>query len=256
MYTLITGASSGIGQAFAVEYAKKNKNLVLLARSKEKLKAIKAELEKKYQVKVEIVMYDLSVPNVAQHAYQRIQELGIMIETLINCAGFATSGKVSDVSYEQQHNEIMVNTVALFDLTKLFLDSMLKKNKGLIINVASTSAYHPIPTMAVYAASKAFVLSFTEALAMECQESQVRIFAISPGATDTNFFSSGGGVSYGNLRTPQHVVKVTLDAIEKGKISKIDGLNNYVTSTILPRILPRKNMVTMVDTIMKKQVKK
>lgn len=255
-YTLITGASSGIGKEFANFFAKEKKNLLLVARSEKKLLTLKQELEKENTIDVKTLIFDLTEPNIGTTIYNYVKSENIFVETLVNCAGYGLNGNVSDLDYKDQHNEIMLNIVSLFDMTKLFLDSMLKMNKGTIINVASTSAYHPIPTMAVYAASKAFVLSFTEALAIECTHSQVRVFAISPGATDTNFFSSGGGVSYGTLRTPQHVVKVTMNALNKKKISKIDGMNNYFTSTILPRILPRKRMAKMVYNIMQKQKQK
>lgn len=251
-YTLITGASSGIGKAFAQHYAQKNSNLVLIARSEDKLKMMKQEFESKFGINVLPLAYDLSVPNIAQTIYTKLLDQNIEVETLVNSAGIATNGFVNDTSYESQHSQIMLNIVALFDLTKLFLNSMIANNIGTVINVASTSAYHPIPTMAVYAASKAFVLSFSEALSAETKGTNVQIFAISPGATDTNFFSNGG-VSYGNLRTPEHVVDITMSALNKKKISKIDGLNNYFTSMILPRILTRNRMVKMVYNIMTKQ---
>ncbi|MCT3054771.1 SDR family oxidoreductase [Leuconostoc citreum] len=251
-YTLITGASSGIGKAFAQHYAQKDHNLVLIARSEDKLQLMKQELESKFRINVLPLAYDLSIPDIAQKIYTKLSDQNIEVETLVNSAGIATNGLVSDTLYESQHNQIMLNIVALFDLTKLFLNSMIANNTGTVINVASTSAYHPIPTMAVYAASKAFVLSFSEALSTETEGTNVQIFAISPGATDTNFFSNGG-VSYGNLRTPEHVVDVTMSALNKKKISKIDGLNNYFTSMILPRILTRNRMVKIVYNIMMKQ---
>lgn len=253
-YTLVTGASSGIGKAFAEYYAKEKKNLILIARSEEKLSDLKQQLEKQFKVKVQTFSFDLSEQKSPQEIYRLVQKPDVFVETLINCAGYGLSGAVNELSYENQHNQINLNVLSLFDLTKLFLEPMLKRNTGTIINVASTSGYHPIPNMAVYAASKAFVLSFTEALAIECSKTNVKILAISPGATDTNFFSSGGGVSYGNLRTPEHVVQVTIDALNKGKISKIDGFNNYFTSTFLPRLLPRKKMVKVVYNIMQKQM--
>ncbi|MGX2946984.1 SDR family NAD(P)-dependent oxidoreductase [Enterococcus alishanensis] len=255
-YTLITGASSGIGKSFAKYFAKARNNLIIVARSKDKLNELKKDLEGKYQVKIIVLIYDMTIPDISIDIYKEIRNRNIFVDKLINCAGFGLSGNVDNLSYDKQHNQIMINAIALFDMTKLFLDPMLNNNEGIIINVASTSAYHPIPTMAVYAASKAFVLSFTEALAIECNESNVKVLAISPGATDTNFFSEGGGVSYGNLRTPDHVVSVSMKAIKRKKISKIDGLNNYFTSTFLPRILSRKKMANMVYNIMKKQTEK
>lgn len=253
-YTLITGASSGIGYAFAQYYAKNGHNILLIARSKNKLQEMKKNLSEKYKIDVQWIACDLSYESSIHELYQQVKEMDVNIDVLVNCAGMATSGNVCDVDFEKQHREIMLNVVALFDLTKLFLHDMITLNQGKIINVASSSAYHPIPTMAVYAASKAFVLSFTEALSVECNGTNVQVFAISPGATDTNFFSNGGGVAYGTLRTPEGVVETTMKAMNKNKISKIDGANNYFTSTFLPRMLPRKKMVTLVSNIMRKQI--
>lgn len=253
-FTLVTGASSGIGKAFAEYYAQEKKNLILVARSEKKLSELKIKLEEKFKIKVQVMCFDLSEQESPVALFNLVQKEKIFVETLVNSAGFGLSGSVNDLNFEKQHQQINLNVTALFDLTKLFLGPMVKMNTGTIINVASTSGYHPIPTMAVYAASKAFVLSFTEALATECSNTNVKVFAISPGATDTNFFSSGGGVSYGNLRTPEHVVQVAENAMNKGKISQIDGLNNYFTSTFLPRLLPRKTMAKMVYNIMKKQM--
>ena len=255
-YTLITGALSGIGKSFAAHYAKEKNNLIIIARSMDKLTNLKKELEQKYQIKIITLVNDLTIPNISQEIYNEIKKKKIFVDKLINCAGYGLNGYVDNLGYEKQHDQIMLNSVALFDMTKLFLAPMLRNNEGIIINVASTSAYHPIPTMAAYAASKSFVLSFTEALAMEYEKSNVKILAISPGATDTNFFSEGGGVSYGSLRTPDHVVFVSMKAIKDKKISKIDGLNNYFTSTFLPRLLTRKRMASMVYHIMKKQTEK
>ncbi len=254
-YVVITGASSGIGAAFANYYAKIGKNLILIARTKDRLIEMKDKLEKKYQVKVVYLISDLSIESASMEIYNRVSEMKVSVEILVNCAGVATNGAVHVVDQEKQHNEIMVNVVALFDLTKLFLTDMIKRDNGQIINVASSSAYHPIPTMAVYAATKAFVLSFSESLSIECKGTGVQVFAISPGATDTNFFSSGGGVAYGKLRSPNQVVNVTIEAMKKNRISKIDGWNNYMTSTFLPRVLTREKMVKVVYNIMKKQLK-
>lgn len=255
-YTLITGASSGIGKAFADFCALNKENLILIARSEDKLLELKKTMEDMYKIKVLVLACDLTIPNISEKIFQELCSKNLFVEKLINCAGFGLSGTVHALDYEKQHNQIMLNTLVLFDMTKLFLDPMVKMNTGTIINVASSSAYHPIPTMAVYAATKSFVLSFTEALAIECKDTGVRVIAISPGATDTNFFSDGGGVAYGDLRSPEHVVATTMKALDHKKISKIDGANNYFTSTFMPRLLPRKKMASIVGGIMEKQAEK
>lgn len=252
-YTLITGASLGIGKAFAEHFASQKKNIILIARSEHKLLQLKQQLEQQFSISVPVLVYDLTIEHIAKQIYADVLQLNGVVDTLINCAGFGANGAVNELAYDIQQQQLMLNTVSLLDMTKLFLAPMVEQNEGTIINVASTSAYHPIPTMAAYAASKAFVLSFTEALAMECHDTNVQVFAISPGATDTNFFSDDGGVAYGRLRTPAHVVDVTMKALQQKRISKIDGFNNYVTSTLLPRILPRKTMAHLVYNIMKKE---
>ncbi|BDR60606.1 SDR family NAD(P)-dependent oxidoreductase [Lactobacillus xylocopicola] len=251
-YVLITGASSGIGKSFAEYYARQGCSLVVVARSKNKLDKFKILMENTYGIEIVVIPQDLSIPGAAQKVFDLTKELNINVDTLVNAAGFGLNGLVHDIAYNEQHNQIVVNVLSLFDLTKLFLSTMKENNQGTIINIASSSAYHPIPSMAVYAASKAFVLSFTEALAIETKDNHIQVIAMSPGATDTNFFSAGKGVAYGQLRTPEHVVEETIKALRKGKISKIDGANNYFTSTFLPRMLPRKAMAKMVYNIMKK----
>ncbi|MGL4382906.1 MAG: SDR family NAD(P)-dependent oxidoreductase, partial [Bacilli bacterium] len=142
----------------------------------------------------------------------------------------------------------------VFDLSKLFLSNMIKNKEGHIINIASSAAYHPIPTMAVYAATKAFVLMYSEALSMEARDHNVKVFAMSPGSTNTNFFNNGG-VSYGKMRTPNDVVEASIRAINANQISKIHGFNNYITSTLLPRLTTRKFIANFVYNTMKKQSK-
>lgn len=252
-YVLITGASSGIGYAYSEYYAKQHRNLIIVARSTEKLQTMKENWESKYGIKVKVIVSDLGKEYGPKKIYEEVREADLFVEILINCAGFATRGDVNSTDFSKQHDQIMVNVLAVFDLTKLFLSSMIKKNTGTIINVASTAGYHPIPTMSVYAATKAFVVSFTEALALEVTDKNIKILAISPGATATNFFSNGGGVAVGNMRQPEDVVNVSFKALEQGKISKIDGKGNYFTSMILPRILSRKRMVKLVATIMNRQ---
>lgn len=255
-YTLITGASSGIGQAFAEHFAKKGHHLVLVARSTDKLAALKNTLQKAFKIDIQILTYDLSLESVPTNIFNELKNKNITVNQLINCAGVATNGYVSDRSLEVQHSQIMLNVTSLFDLTKLFLDDMLKQNEGTIINIASTTAYHPIPTMAVYAATKAFVLSFTEALSIECQGTNVQVLAISPGATDTNFFSEGAGVSVGSKRSTDDVINTTIKALNQKKISKIDGFGNFINSSIVPRLLTRSGMVQVVYGIMKKTLNK
>lgn len=253
---LITGASSGIGEAFAHYYAEQKYNLVLVARSEPKLKELKKQFKAKYGVETFIVLADLTEEYRAKKVYEAVEQAKIQVDVLVNNAGFATNGDFSQVDLIKQHQEIMLNVTTVVDMSHLFSQQMVKRGKGTIINVASSAAYHPIPTMAVYAATKSFVLSFTESLHVEMKNKGVNVIAISPGATNTNFFEAGGGVTYGTLRTPAGVVATAMKGLRKGKVSIIDGRDNYFTSAVLPRLRTRKGMANMVGNIMRKQTSK
>ena len=250
---LVTGASSGIGKSFAEEYAKKGFDVVLVARSEDKLMAISKELENKYNIETYIILADLSKEYEAKKIHSIVKEKKLSIDILVNNAGYASNGILTHVELPKHHEQIMVNSVAVVDMCYLFIEEMVRNNAGTIINVASTSAFHPIPYMSIYAATKAFVLSFTEALSIEYKNKGIKIIAICPGATDTNFFANGG-VSFGSKRTPKDVVNTTFKGINRGRISIIDGTNNIFTSIVLPKILSRKNMVKMVGNIMSKRI--
>lgn len=253
---LITGASSGIGEAFAHYYAEQKYNLVLVARSESKLKELKKQFKAKYGVETLVVLADLTEEYRAKKVYEVVEQAKVRVDVLVNNAGFATRGDFDQVDLIKQHQEIMLNVTAVADMCHFFSQQMVKRGEGTIINVASSSAYHPIPTMGIYAATKAFVLSFTEALHVEMKNKGVHVIAISPGATNTNFFDAGGGVAYGTLRTPAGVVETTMKGLRKGKVSIIDGANNFFTSGVLPRVRTRKGMANMVGNIMRKQEEK
>lgn len=253
---LITGASSGIGEEFAHYYAKENYNLILVARSKDKLNKMKTTFQNKYGTETLVIIADLTEEYSGKTIFKEVKESGYKVDVLVNSAGFATSGAFNELNFEKQHQEVMINATTVMDMCQLFSQEMIQSKSGTIINVASSSAYHPIPTMAVYAATKAFVLSFTEALYIEYKNQGIKVIAISPGATNTNFFDAGGGVSYGKMRKPSDVVATTMKGLKRGKLSVIDGKNNFFTSGILPRLRSRNGMATMVGSIMKKQLSK
>lgn len=178
---LITGASMGIGAAFARELAARGMNLVLVARSVDRLQALADELTPRHGIRVEVVPADLSQPDAGRAIAETCSRLGLEVHLLVNNAGFGTSGPFHTISPERERDEVMVNVLAVVDLTHRFLPGMRARKAGGIINVASTAAFQPIPYLAVYAASKAFVLSFSEALWAECQEEAVRVLALCPG---------------------------------------------------------------------------
>ena len=189
---LITGASLGIGESLARELAKDGANLILVARSKEKLEALASELRKTYSIETHVFVSDLTQVIAPRSLFEAIRKANLHVDLLINNAGFGFCGPFEESILDKNQAMIELNVNALVQLTQLFLPAMLQKGKGGILNVASTAAYQPLPKMALYGATKAFVLSFTEALYAEYQNRGIRIFCLSPGNTKTNFHEVAG----------------------------------------------------------------
>ena len=191
MVTLITGASTGIGAEFARQFAARGHDLVVVARSADKLNDLAAQLRAAHGVDVTVLAMDLSLPTAAGELWQRTNRLGLEIAVLVNNAGFGTHGDVADADPQRLEEAIELNCRTLVGATARYLPQMRARGAGTIINVASTAAFQPLPKMAVYGASKAFVLSFTEALWAEERKHGVRVLAVCPGLTDTPFFEAG-----------------------------------------------------------------
>lgn len=187
MTTLITGASTGIGTSFAEEYAKRNHNLVLVARSEDKLQALAKRLSEAHGISAHVFAQDLSKPDSAEKVVQFCDEKNLQIDLLINNAGFGMLGDFLSHELSRLEEMITLNALTLVKLSRLFATKFAERKSGGIINVASTAAFQPVPNMAVYAATKAFVLSFSEAIAFELKEKGVRVMALCPGGTDTHF---------------------------------------------------------------------
>lgn len=188
---LITGASTGIGYEFVKIFAAKKYNLVLVARSEEKLKQIAQELKGFHNVKVKIIIEDLSLPNAADAVLAELKKDNIHIDILVNNAGIGLQGFFAETSLKKELDMIQLNIVALTQLTKLLLPAMIKNKYGKILNVASVAGFFPGPCMAVYFASKAYVLSFSQAINNELEGTGVSCTALCPGGTKTDFFKSG-----------------------------------------------------------------
>ncbi|RUT33581.1 SDR family oxidoreductase [Paenibacillus zeisoli] len=251
-WALVTGASSGIGEQFARQLAKRGSHLVLVARSVSKLESLAAELSKRYGIKAEVISMDLSKEGAPSELYRQCQRLNVDIELLVNNAGFATHGLFEQVSGERQHEEVMLNVAAVVDMTHLFLPNMLRNNSGTVINVASTAGFQPLPYMAVYGATKAFVLSFTEALWWENRDRGIQFFALCPGATDTSFFDVVGteDASVGKKDTPERVVEAAFRALLEGKIYLVPGVQNYIGAQ-LSRFITRKQGLRLVGGMLR-----
>lgn len=249
---LVTGASSGIGESFARELAARGMDLVLVARSEGKLRALASELAKRHGVGVEVVASDLSRDGAARALHAQCEEKGLHVDLLVNNAAFGTHGPFHEAPFARQHEQVTLNVTAVVDLSHLFLPGMVERGEGGIINVASIAAYQPLPYMATYGATKAFVLSFTEALWAEIRERGVRVLALCPGPVETGFFDVVGTreVAVGPMATPEQVVLAGLRGLEKGSPSLIVGLRNWMQSN-LPRLFPRELALRVTSGIMK-----
>lgn len=248
---LVTGASSGIGEQFARQLAARGVNLVLAARSEQRLRALAGELEKAHPgVTVTVMTADLSVPGAADDMAGKLAAAGVPVDLLVNNAGFASYGRFADEDTDRLAREVQLNCGTVVALTARLLPPMLARRRGGVLNVASTAGFQPVPTMAVYAASKAFVLSFTEALWAETRGSGVRVLALCPGPTQTRFFETAGeGQEFltRGRQTPERVAAFALHAFATGQgPSVIPGAGNRVLSSGY-RFLPRSVMARMAQ---------
>ncbi len=231
--TLITGASSGIGEAFARRLAVEKHDLVLVARNEGRLAVICDELMNEHGIKANYIAIDLNKYLADETLFIETEKLGFEVDWLINNAGFGSMGDFSKLKRETEMDMIGLNVMSLVALTHRYLEQMRKRNSGTIINVSSTASFQPIPFMATYAATKAFVTSFSEALAEENRLHGIRVFALCPGATKTNFFEASeikDPVKIKGMQTSEEVVEATLKALDKGKTSVISGWANYFVS--------------------------
>jgi short-subunit dehydrogenase len=226
---LITGASSGIGEAFAQVLAARGMHLILVARSEDKLRALAQTLSEQYGIRAEVVPANLSREGVAQEVYRQAQALGMPVDLLVNNAGFGTYGCFDTLAPEREHEELMLNVTALVDLTHAFLPAMVERKDGGVINVASIAAFQSLPYQAVYGASKAFVLSFSLALWAEYRKQGVRVVALCPGPTATNFFTILGADEVpmlSKMHTTEAVVMTGLRALEQRRPYAVEGRRN------------------------------
>lgn len=245
-YILITGASSGIGYEMAKQFAIKNYNLLLVARSEDKLQKLQHELHTQYKIEVEYLLYDLSEPNAAQDLYNHIKQNNYLVTGLINNAGFGDYGNFTEMPLKNDEEMIAVNITALVGLTKLFGADMAKQGKGKIMNVASLLSFLPFPYYSVYSATKSFVLAFTETVATELEETGVIVTALCPGTVETPFHTNAmrkTNAMNTNKPMPADVVaKAGVELFINGKGKKIVGFLNWFLSN-LPRVTPDKIMM-------------
>ena len=252
-YALITGASSGIGAAFARELAANQTDLILVARSEDKLESLAQELRDRNSIQAQVIPRDLTAPGAIATLWEQIEAQGWQVDQLINNAGFGDVGAFTDAPMQRQLSMVQLNIAALVELTYRCLPAMQHRRQGSIINLSSIAAFQPMPYWSVYAASKAFVLSFSEALWAENHQTGVKVLALCPGPTESNFFQVASGQDNGSaptqmVMTPaEDVVKEALKALQRNQSSVVTGgvLNQVIAN--VPRFLPREAVVKLVE---------
>jgi uncharacterized protein len=249
MYAVITGASKGIGKSVAIELAKKKYNLVLVARSADLLEQVKKEVHTQYNVVVEILSLDLSANDAASKLLAFCEANKLDVSVLINNAGYGLSGKLDKYSVNDNSNMIQLNVLSLTQITQTFLPTLEKNAPSYILNVASTAAYQAIPGLAIYSATKAYVLSFSRALYHELKAKNIHVTALSPGPTDTEF-SDRAQIGEKGLKaaekvnmTAEEVAQIGLKALFDKKPEVVAGMLNKLGAFgagILPKVLAEK----------------
>ncbi len=213
---LVTGASAGLGVEYAHRFAARNANLVLVARRADRLEELATEIRSKYGVTVTVLPEDLAQPGVGARLHRELSDRGITVTSLVNNAGFGTHDAFVNEDLDRVLSEIQLNIATLVELTHTFLPDLLAA-RGVLVNIASTASFQPTPGMAVYGASKAFVLNFTEALWVEARGTGLTVLAVCPGPTRTEFFDvvGTGEAAVGRMQTAQQVVDSTFRALDR-----------------------------------------
>lgn len=254
-YAVITGASSGIGLSIAKKLAQKSYDLLLVGRNEKKLLELQSEFSKQYSVQVQVLIADLSEEEGIRKLVASIQDLGQKIEVLINNAGVGIWGKFADLSWTQQQKMLTLNNTALLAVTHATIPFLVKNKKGYILNIGSTASFQAVPGMAVYSASKGFVVQFSRALHEELKGTGVQVTCVNPGATETAFVERAGmqGSSLEKQAekfnmSPDEVAQIAVDALFAKKNVVTTGLLNqlnYVASRILPKKVLEKGAASL-----------
>lgn len=247
---LVTGASSGIGREFAAIHAERGGDLIIVARSINKLAAVKEELESKHSIQVTVLPKDLSLPDSAQQVYDEVKATGIEVDYLINNAGFGGQGKFHQREWADDLAMIQLNIVTLTALCRFFLPDFVARDRGRILNVSSTASLLPGPLQAVYYATKAYVTSFSNALAEELHDTNVTVTALLPGATETEFARTSGMDKtelFQKTASARSVAEEGYDAMLAGKLDVISGvtLSQRITLASIP-LIPKKILLGQV----------
>lgn len=247
---LITGASSGIGRAMAKIHAKKGGDLIVLARRKEKLESLKKEIEENHHTKVTIIAKDLTEANAPREVYHEIKKMGLEVDYLINNAGFGGRGKFHERDWQDDLSMIQLNVIALTALTRYFLPDFVARNSGKILNVSSTASLMPGPLQAVYFATKAYVTSFSNAIAEELHDTNITVTALMPGATDTEFAETADMDKtelFKSTFTAEEVANTGYKAMLNGDLDVLAGVT-FAQKLLMKSvaITPKKVLLTQV----------
>lgn len=257
-YTLITGASSGIGEAFALRLAAEKHNLFLVARSEQKLRDICEELSRKHDISAEYLAVDLIEVDSDLAVFEATEKLGIEVDWLINNAGFGSMGDFAKLDLERELEMIELNITAVVALTHHYLGKMRERGSGTIMNISSAAGFQPLPFFATYAATKAFVTSFTEAVAEENRPFGIRVLALCPGTTDTGFFEASGiedPIKLKGVQTPEQVVDAGLSALKRGRTKVVSGWTNYLIASAV-NVLPNSLITRAAGKPLRKRYQK
>jgi len=251
---LITGASSGIGTEFARALARRNTDLILVARRQDRLEALAEQLSQECNVQARAIPQDLLAPDAGETLDAAIAAEGLSVDLLINNAGFGDYGEFGQSDLSKQLQMLDLNVRSLVELTYRFLAPMQQRGTGSIINVASIAAFQPLPYMSTYAASKSFVLSFTEALWAENRAKGIKVLALCPGPTETEFFKVAGfdkvepsNKPGGNMLSAAEVVDRALEALDRGDANIVTGDFATQATVNVSRFLPRQFLVEGVE---------
>lgn len=247
---LITGASSGIGEELANIHAERGGNLIIVARSLAKLNALKETLEKKYHIEVLVIEKDLSRANAAKEVYQSVVDAKIKVDYLINNAGFGGMGKFYERDLKEDSEMVSLNVLALTELTHYFLVDFVKHNEGRILNVSSTASLMPGPGQAVYFATKAYVSSFSNAIAAELHKTKITVTNLMPGATESKFGERSGmdkTVMFSNTASARSVAEQGYKGMLAGKLNVLAGLGfAQKIAMSMVKFVPKKILLSLV----------
>ena len=254
---LITGASAGIGYELAKEFARHGYNLVLVARSKAKLDELATQITKEHSVEVFVLEKDLLAENAGKDIFEKLEQMGLKVDTLVNNAGFGNFGEFAKADINKELASIKLNVSALIELTWLFLQTGLEQNQAEILNVASTAAFFSGPYMSVYYATKNYVLAFSEALSQELKGTGITVSTLCPGPTYSDFQKTANMqnsklVKGKKMMTSKEVAKIAYRGLKAKKAIIVPGFMNKI-QVLAPRFLPRRIMKAILANIQKEQ---